>query len=142
MMLKRLLKNMADRVGFRKDERGSMQVEFALSIMTVLIVIFMTIEMCSAVYTYVVLSEAVNEGVRYAIVHSADTAGAKNKVKAYAANSLHDMTGMPDPVVTYPDGKTLSGRVQITLNYQYVPYLSFLANPPTMHAYAEGRLVY
>jgi Flp pilus assembly protein TadG len=137
-----ILKRFAHRAGFRKDERGSMLVEFGLSIGTVLFVIFMIIEMCSAIYTYTVLSEAANEGVRYAIVHSWDTAGAKNRVKAYAADSLHDMSGMSDPTVTYPDGQTVPGRVRITVSYQYVPYLGFMTNPPTMHAYAEGRLVY
>lgn len=134
---------MSRKLQLHKDERGQAQIEFAMSIVTVLVVIFMTIELCSAVYTYVVLSDAVNEGLRYAIVNSSDTGGTGTiaKVTTYAANSLHDMSGMTVNV-EYPDGQTVPGRVEITASYPYLPYLGFLGNPPTMHAYAEGRLVY
>lgn len=126
-----------------RDERGQGQVEFAFTILTILVVVFMTIELCSAVYTYVVLSDAANEGLRYAIVNSSDSGGAGTtaKVKNYAANSLHDMSDMT-VLVQYPDGQTPPGRVEITVSYPYAPYLGFMGNPPTMHAYAEGRLVY
>lgn len=134
---------MKHKLRFSQDERGNSQAEFALSIFTILIVIFMTIELCSAVYTYVVLSDAANEGLRYAIVNSSDIggSGAVAKVTAYAANSLHDTSAMTVNVA-YPDGQTIPGRVEITVSYAYLPYLSFMGSPPTMHAYAEGRLVY
>lgn len=125
-----------------REERGQAQVEFALSITAVLVVIFLTLELCSAIYTYVVLSDAANEGLRYAIVNSADTGtGAQAKVTTYAANALHDMSAMTVNVA-YPDGHTVPGRVQVSVTYPYLPYLSFLTTPPTMHAYAEGRMVY
>jgi Flp pilus assembly protein TadG len=134
---------MLRRLRLQQDESGQGQIEFALTILTVLVVLFMTIEFCSAIYTYVVLSDAANEGLRYAIVNSSDTggAGAIAKVNTYAANSLHDMSNM-QVSVQYPDGQTPPGRVEITVSYPYLPYLGFMGSPPTMHAYAEGRLVY
>ena len=129
---------------FRKNDRGSMQIEFALTIFTVLLVVFVMMELASAVYAYTVLSDAVNEGLRYAIVHSTDASlvtNTSNKVTAYAQYSLHDMSGMTVSVAT-PDGQAPPGRVQVTVTYPYIPYTSFLASPPTMHAYAEGRMVY
>jgi Flp pilus assembly protein TadG len=129
---------------FRRDERGAAQVEFALTILTMLVVVFMLMELCSAVYTYTVLSDAANEGLRYAIVHSSDpsfTASVENKITTYAANSAHDMSGMSIAVAT-PDGQTPPGRVQITVSYPYLPYTIWMASPPTMHAYAEGRMMY
>jgi Flp pilus assembly protein TadG len=127
----------------RQEERGQAQVEMALSLMTILVVLFMTIELSSAIYTYVVLSDAANEGLRYAIVNSSDSGGAatRAKVVTYAANSLHDMSDMTVNV-NYPDGQLVPGRVQISVSYPYLPYLGFMGSPPTMHAYAEGRLVY
>jgi Flp pilus assembly protein TadG len=119
-------------------------VEFALTILTMLVVVFMLMELCSAVYTYTVLSDAANEGLRYAIVHSSDpsfTASVENKITTYAANSAHDMSGMSIAVAT-PDGQTPPGRVQITVSYPYLPYTIWMASPPTMHAYAEGRMMY
>jgi Flp pilus assembly protein TadG len=128
---------------FHTGREGSALVEFAVSVLLVLTIIFSMIEFGSSVYTYVVLADAVNEGVRYAIVHSSDSAGAQAKVTAYVANTLHDMSSLTVNV-TYPDdnSKAPPSRVRITASYPYVPYLSaFMSNPPTMHAYAEGRLV-
>src|ERR1700722_2765537 len=102
---------MSRKLRLHKDEDGQAQIEFAMSIVTVLVVIFMTIELCSAIYTYVVLSDAANEGLRYAIVNSTDTGtGTQAKVTTYAANALHDMSGMTVNVA-YPDGHTIPGRV-------------------------------
>jgi Flp pilus assembly protein TadG len=129
---------------FRRDERGAAQVEFALTVLAVLVVVFMLMELCSAVYTYTVLSDAANEGLRYAIVHSTDadfTTNVENKITTYAANSAHDMAPMSITVAT-PDGSAPPGRVQISVSYPYVPYTIWMASPPTMHAYAEGRMVY
>lgn len=134
---------MLRKLHLHRDDRGQAQVEIALCLLVLLVVIFMTAELCSAVYTYVVLSDAVNEGVRYAIVHSTDTGGAgtRAKVTTYAANTLHDMSGMTVDV-QYPDGQIIPGRVQVTARYPYLPYTGFMTSAPTMHAYAEGRLVY
>lgn len=133
---------MASCLSLRKDERGQAQVEFTLTILTILVVIFMTIELCSAVYTYVVLSDAVNEGLRYAIVHSADggTTNTQNVVKNYAKNSLHDTSAMT--VTVTPSTWTPGESVTVNVHYAYLPYLGFMSSPPTMHAYAEGICVY
>ena len=141
-MLKQLLPVRTVR-GFRKQQGGATLVEFAVSILLVLTVLFSTIELCSAVYTYTVIADAANEGVRYAIVHSSDSAGAVSKVKAYAAYTLHDVSKIA-VAVTYPDGSAVPpNRVAVSVTYQYIPYLNtFMANPPTMSAYAQGRLVY
>ena len=128
----------------RRNDEGAAQVEFALTILTMLVVVFMLMELCSAVYTYTVLSDAANEGLRYAIVHSKDanfTGNVTTKVTTYAANSAHDMSAM-SVIVATPDGGTPPGRVQITVSYPYVPYTIWMSTPPTMHAYAEGRMVY
>lgn len=129
--------------GFAREERGAALVEMAISILVILTILFSTLELCSAVYTYTVLADAANEGVRYAIVHSSDSSGAANQVRTYAAYSLQDMSAMV-VAVTYPDGSaTPPNRIAVSVCYQYVPYLgNFMANPPTMSAYAEGRLVY
>lgn len=140
MIFERLLRIARD-LGYRKGERGAVQIELAFTIMTVMFVVFMTVELCSAVYTYVVLSDAANEGVRYAIVHSSDESGAVSQVRSYAKNSLHNVSGMTVSVA-YPDGQSVPGRVRVTVSYPYVSYLNFMSSPPTMHAYAEGRLVY
>lgn len=134
-------------------DAGSSQVEFVFSIFFMLVVLLTLMELCNAVYTYVVLSDAANEGVRYAIVHSTDggslTSNVQNKVITYARNAFSIGT-LPssDVTVTCPDGAcTVPNRVQVSVSYVYAPFAisglrNFSINPPTMHAYAEGRLVY
>jgi Flp pilus assembly protein TadG len=141
-MPKQLLHVRAAR-GFWKEQRGTVLIEFAISLLLVLTILFTTLELCSAVYTYTVLADAANEGVRYAIVHSSDTSGAISKVKKYAAYSMHDVSKIVVSV-TYPDGSSVPpNRVAVSVTYQYVAYIGhFMAKPPTMSAYAQGRLVY
>jgi Flp pilus assembly protein TadG len=129
--------------GLLNEQHGAVMIEFAISSLLVLTVLFMTLELCGAVYTYAVLADAANEGVRYAIVHSADTSGAINQVNTYAAYSMHDVSHI-QVSVTYPDGSSVPpNRVAVSVSYQYVPYLgNFMKNPPTMSAFAQGRLVY
>src|SRR6185437_5336592 len=85
--------------GVIKQDRGQAQIEFVVSIMTILVVIFMAVELCSAVYAYVVLSDAANEGLRYAVAHSSALPdGGQSftvaKVQAYTSKSLHNMSAM------------------------------------------------
>jgi len=133
------------RTPFQREQHGAAQVEFALSIFTILLVVFMLFELCSCVYTYVVLSEAANEGVRYASVRDGvDTnlaSDTQTQVLNYAANSMHNTKGMAVTVtLTTDEAPTQLVTVQVT--YPYVPFTTFMTNPPTMHAYAQGKLIY
>ncbi len=106
-------------------------MEFVLSILFVLLLIFGIIELIMLIYTYNVLADSAKEGVRYAIVHGCDfssstcsgtctfsapppndtcsDAGADN-VKAWAKNfaraSLHDTSAMTVSVCYTIDGST------------------------------------
>jgi Flp pilus assembly protein TadG len=129
---------------FLRNDSGAAQLEFAFSVLPLLVLVLLTMEITSAVYTFEVLSDAANEGVRYAIVRTTDstlTTDTATVVKNYAATSRHDMTNL-SVSVSLPDGQTIPGRVQISVSYPYVPWVHFLATPPTMQAFAEGRLVY
>jgi len=129
---------------FSRSDAGSTSIEFAFSILPVLVMIFLTIEIVSAAYTFEVLSEAANEGVRYAIVRSTDTtlvSDTTSVVDNYAGLSRHNMSNL-SVSVSLPDGQTIPGRVEVSISYPYAPWVHFLTNPPTMQAYAEGRLVY
>jgi len=119
-------------------------IELSLVFMCALTITFAAVELSSAAYTYTVLADAANDGVHYAIINSSDTTGmAAQTVRTYASNALHDMSRI-NVSVTYPDGTTTPpARVAVSVSYQYVPYLgSLMRNPPTMHAFAEGRIVH
>ena len=136
--------------------RGQSSVEFALTIVFVMIVIFWTVELSMYVYTYSVLANAAKEGVRYAVVHGcgtnsgtccgtctpacADPAGANivTQVTNFAQLSFHDVSAMTVNV-NYLDGTAKSpNRVQVTVQYTYKPYFSFGFSPPVINAAAEG----
>jgi Flp pilus assembly protein TadG len=150
---------------FRRSKRGAAQIEFVLTIFIVLFVMWGLIEISMAVYTMVVLGDAAKEGVRYAIVHgvnntgcsgpvdparsnpsctSPDTSGANivAVVRDYAQYSLHNTSTLP-VVVTYPDSNNNPlSRVQVSVTYNYVPWINLPGTTPTLRAYAEGRIVH
>ncbi len=141
--------------------KGAVQIEFVLSILILMFVIFWIWEVVMAVYTYNVLSDAAKEGVRYAIVHGAGNSNCSgpntpacpdpsgNNVKAvvndYAKYSLHDISAM-NVTVTYLDpagspSNQAPNRVQVQVQYNYVPYISLPWLPPLLKTAAEGRIV-
>ncbi len=128
--------------GFLKDQSGSVFLEYSVALLCFLVVVFGTMELCSAAYAYTVLADAANEGVHFAIVNSSNQNGAINMVTDYAKSSLHDVSNL-HVAVTYPDGSmNPPSRVAVSVSYPYLPYFTFLMNdPPTMHAYAEGMMV-
>ena len=152
---------------FREDSSGQAQVEFALSILVVLLLIFGIIELIMLIHTYNVLADAAKEGVRYAIVHGCDFGSgscsgtcalpapspsatcddpAADNVKAWARNfALASLRGVStsDIAVTYPDGTSdAPNRVQVTVSYAYKPFFGFGWPTVTVHANAAGRIVY
>ena len=125
-----------------REESGVSLLETALMIPLIFTVVFWVFELSWLLFTYSVLANAANEGVRYSIVRSGgDPSGAQTAVKTFAATSLHDISAISTSV-TFPDGNASPpSRVRVTVTYTYVPYLSNFINTPTVHAYAEGRMV-
>lgn len=114
-----------------------------MMIVVIFTVVFWIFELGWLMYTYAVMADAANEGVRYAVVHSGgDVSGTQARVLTFARTSLHDVSGLPPAVVTFPDGNsTPPNRVRVTVTYTYVPWLHQFINTPTMSTYAEGRMI-
>jgi len=111
-------------------------------IVIIFTVVFWIFELSELMYTYSVLADAANEGVRYSIVHSGgDVGGTRSKVATFASISIHNVSKMTTSV-TFPDGSSVPpNRVRVAVTYAYIPYLSNFITAPTMKAYAEGRMV-
>jgi hypothetical protein len=139
--------------------RGATQIEFILSILTILFLIFAMWEVIMIVYTMNVLSGSAKEGVRYAIVHGGgnancsgpnptpectnpDPAAARvvDVVKDYARFSLHDTTAISVTVTYFDSLIEAPARVRVEVSYDFVPYTA-LNLRPTLRAAAEGRIV-
>ncbi|PYU90569.1 MAG: hypothetical protein DMG25_16935 [Acidobacteria bacterium] len=142
--------------GLRAD-RGAAEVEFVLSILTVLFVMFWTWEVVMAVYTYSVIADAAREGVRYAIVHGSKNSNCSGPVPAgftacpdpsganvtavvrdYASYSFHDISAIVINV-TYDTYNASPGRVQVAVTYNFIPYTAFPFHP-RLKATAVGRI--
>jgi len=126
-------------------------LETALMIIVIFMVVFFVFELGWLMYTYSVLADAANEGVRYAIVHSGgDPSGTQAKVKTFAGASMHNVSAITTSVTFgSPGGSSCSpsgspappNLVCVTVTYIYIPFLPKFITAPTMHAYAEGRMV-
>jgi hypothetical protein len=108
-------------------------------------------------YTYSVLGDAARQGVRYAIVHGTDSgncsgpsngcadsaaANVKTVVTTAAALSFHDLTQMTVQV-SYPDlASNPPSRVNVTINYTYVPYIKLPGIANSVQLSAQGRIIY
>lgn len=105
-------------------------------------VVFWVFEIGWLMYTYTVMADAANEGVRYAIVHSGgDPTGTQSKVKTFAQASLHNTSGI-SVAVSFPDSNSAPpNRVRVIVTYTFVPWLSGYISTPTMKTYAEGRMI-
>lgn len=137
---------------------GQAQVEFVLSILFVLLLIFGIFEIIMLIYTYNVLADSAKEGVRSAIVLGSDSlnsfsaGGSQNcgaasspvydTVCGYAKASFHNISGMT-VTVSYPDGANdPTDRVQVLVSYPYQPLLGLGWPTVTVHAAAEGRIFF
>jgi Flp pilus assembly protein TadG len=125
-----------------RGQRGQSLLETAMMIVVIFTVVFWIFELGWLMYTYAVMADAANEGVRYAVVHSGgDVTGTAAKVTTFAQTSLHDVRTISTSV-TFPDGNaTPPNRVRVTVSYTYVPWLKQFINTPTMNTYAEGRMI-
>lgn len=123
-------------------QRGQSLLETAMMIVVIFTVVFWIFELGWLMYTYAVMADAANEGVRYAIVHSGgDSGGTQARVKTFAGTSLHNVNALSTSV-TFPDGSaTPPNRVRVAVTYTYIPWLSQFISTPTMHTYSEGRMI-
>jgi Flp pilus assembly protein TadG len=126
---------------FRR-QRGQSLLETAMMIVVIFTVVFWVFEVGWLMYTYTVMADAANEGVRHAVVRSGgDPSGTAATVKTFAATSLHSTSGI-SVSVTFPGGSSAPPNpVQVTVTYTYVPWLSQFISTPTMTTYAKGRMI-
>ena len=126
------------------SESGQSLLETAMMMVVIFTITFWLIELGYFTYTYSVLADAAEEGVRYSIVHTAgDVAGTKTTVANFVATAPASASNTISTTVTFPDGGSADppNRVQVAVTYTYVPFLSTFFNTTTMKTYAEGRRV-
>jgi Flp pilus assembly protein TadG len=148
-------------------ERGQSAIEFALTIVMLVVLLVGMLELTMFVYTYSALADAAKEGVRYAIVHGASgtspsgpsgvaqtsawgacnssdsgTDSVVNAVQRYAALSLHSTTAI-HVFVCYPDKSNSPGSsVEVSVNYLYQPLFGLGWPKVNVAANSAGRIMF
>ncbi len=146
----------------KSRSQGQALVEFALTVVFVMLLMLAAIEMIVLLYTYNVLADAAKEGVRYAIVHGTGVggdncsgpggggvtctdSGANNVITAvttYTSLSFHDSSAMT-VTPTYDDSSSVApSRVRVTIAYPYQPIFGLGWPTVTVYAAAQGRIVF
>ena len=132
---------------FRTRQHGQAAVEFALVIVSLVLLLFSMLEMTMFIYTYAALTGAAKEGVRFAVVHGASAANPAapadvvNTVKTYAAASLHSVPST-NITVSYPGGNSPGSTVQVSVSYPYQPIFGLRWASVTISANSVGRIMF
>lgn len=132
-------------------------VETALAFLLAIPTFFIAFELCILAYAQAVLSDSARFGVRYAIVHGTDSASCSgpsagcgdqlganitSSVQQYSAQFLKSLSNVR-VTVSYPDASSAPpSRVQVTVNYTYVPVVAKAFASQTLKATSEGRIVF
>lgn len=121
----------------QRARRGQSLVEFAISAVLVVMMLVGVFEMCRMVLVYTAVGNAAKTGVRYAIVHGANSpvsvTDVKNVVKNFMkAGPLNTANPGLDIQVTYEDGAGThppGKSVLVTVVYPYDPLTSYFTLP-------------
>jgi Flp pilus assembly protein TadG len=118
----------------RTESEGQVMVEFAMVVSVFLLMLFGIMMMTMAVSNYNTVSSAAREAVRYAIVHSPNSASpATNaQIQQIAYNNAVNLNSSKMTVtVSWPADAKLTSQLdaQVSVSYQYslhVPFMSAL----------------
>jgi Flp pilus assembly protein TadG len=149
----------------RRRQGGQAIVEFALTVVLLMLLMFALLELSIFIYTYSVLANAAKEGVRYAIVHGAsngtpsgpssgsassppctasstNVTNVVNQTKNFAGFTLLDTSNV-NVFVCYLDGDNkLNSLVEVSVSYLYRPLFGFNWPSVTVNANSAGRIVF
>lgn len=139
--------------GRRPRSRGQAMVEFALVAPIFFLLIFGIIEAGRFIYHYEMLNNATREGVRYAIIHGANSGNPTGPtspdptgeaIKQAVSDAALGLVGVgdldiDDPVYDGPNGESnkRGSNVTIRVRFEYQPLLPVLP-PITVTAESTG----
>jgi hypothetical protein len=129
-----------------------------VSLMVVMALVFWLFELCMFTYTCCVLSDATQEGVRYAIMHGTDSSvcsgpdatctnqspysNVQGVVTSAASASLHNLSAMTVTVSYANSTAAIGNPVTVKVAYTYVPYVSYPGLLNSVTFLSRGEIVY
>ncbi len=141
-----------------RREDGQATIETVVSLTVTFSLVFWLFELSMFAYTCSVLKDAVQEGVRYAIMHGTDSsicsgpdtgctdqspyANVTAVVTNAASSSLHNMSAMTT-TVTYTNSTAAIGNpVSVVVVYTYVPLLNFPSLAKSLTFSSQGNILF
>jgi Flp pilus assembly protein TadG len=141
-----------------RDDRGQSLVEFALSALVLLMLVFGVIEIGRMVLLYTTVSHAARIGTRYAIVHGSDASSPSGPtsddttvigvVKNFAGVGGLDTSNLTVHVNYYSSGGVSPSCnapgcwVKVTASYPYDPLISYFPISVTLGSSSEGVITF
>ena len=129
------------RFNYKKNQRGSTLVEFAIGATVFFTAMFAVIEFGRALWTHNALADAARRGARYAVNHSsADSIAVKNVVvygnAAGGTQPLVDNLTTANVQVQYSDFGLGKGTVSVSIvNYKFQMVIPLVGGQLSMPAY-------
>ena len=128
---------------FRRDERGTTLVEYAIAATVFVTSLFAVLEFGRALWVHNALTDAARRGARYAVLHSINSDSSVKNVVVYGDPAGGSQSVLPDLTtgnvqVTYsPDFSVNQGQVTVSVtNYKFNFVLPLLPKSITMPAYS------
>jgi len=139
-------------------QRGQASLELLITFIVAFSLVFGLFELCMFTYTCSILNDAVEEGVRYAIMHGTDSsqcsgpdagcadqspyANVQAVVNNAASASLHNLSGLT-VTVTYSNATAAIGNpVSVAVAYNYVPILNFASLQYPLRLSSQGQILF
>ena len=110
-----------------KFERGQSLVEFAISLVIILMLLAGAVEFGIALFQYIQLRDAAQEGALYGSIHPEDISLIRARVRA-ASSSPIDLALLPDAniQVTYPDTTLcVADGIKVRIEYDHQIFMPF-----------------
>ena len=132
--------------GLPKTDRGQSLIEFALSLPLLLSLVLGTIDLGLGFKTYIGLTNAAREGVRWVSLHPTDPAGAVARVAAEADRvslEVGDYGAGGYPVALSPDKASYvaGDKVTVTISYEYELLFGAVTGLPNVPFDATATMV-
>jgi Flp pilus assembly protein TadG len=136
-----------------RSRRGQALVEFAMSVLIALLLIFAGVEFCRIMLVYTTLADAARLGARYAITHgtipgttSPNASTIQSGVQAVVEKFLAPGTVNINTAListSFPNGSTTPGNaVQVNVSYPYNLLVSRLPINVTLSTTSEGIITW
>jgi len=118
----------ASRRRLLSDDRGATLIEFAVTSLLFMTIVFGTIEFSRMIMDYNIVSNAAREGVRYASVRGAGSgrAATASDIQNYVAGRSSGLLAPGNVTVAWPVNNQTGSDVQVQASYAFAPIVALL----------------